>query len=598
MLKFNCNFNFESGDFLEQKFYFTLMWPDYDSGRKTEADIRSGKLSLFNQDLLERDVNAEMLLEGMEIRNENKGYIKMRLMDMVLDDKIIKYRQDVLKDFMEHPEIEQAFDSTLLPLITRLREMRKANISHDDSSRKTAWRIEMLKMYMQCVDMLYELICTKENDYKSEGMCKLRTMLSSIYNSEGYKDLKNILPDLYDKLQTMKSVTIGINLNNELRPVEAVLLSIEEKPFKQKGLVTSILGLHKNDENYFGIGSFYSILKENKANSLDQGIMRDLEAVMKDSFKHLAEVLTRFEWIETEFLFELLPEVYYYIGGTRLAYKLKNAGLPVCFPQPAPKDERIFKVNDMYDASFAFRIMSDIGLDRLENIVVGNDAEMSDKAGRIFVLTGANQGGKTTFTRALGICQLLFQAGFPIPGTSGRISPVDNIYTHFPELEKNSISEGRLGEECIRLETILPRLTKYSMILMNESLSSTSHQECLFIAEEIMRYLRKVGARCVFATHIHELAENIPELNKEPALSDMVSLVAGVDEGTDFEVLTEEGRKTHQGSKRTYKIRPMPPQGKSFALDIARSYGISFKQLCQTHEEKFSDPNLDPSRGN
>ena len=77
----------------------------------------------------------------------------------------------------------------------------------------------------------------------------------------------------------------------------------------------------------------------------------------------------------------------------------------------------------------------------------------------------------------------------------------------------------------------------------------------------------------------------------------MVSLVAGVDEGTDFEVLTEEGRKTHQGSKRTYKIRPMPPQGKSFALDIARSYGISFNQLCQTHEEKFSDPNHDPSRG-
>ena len=132
---------------------------------------------------------------------------------------------------------------------------------------------------------------------------------------------------------------------------------------------------------------------------------------------------------------------------------------------------------------------------------------------------------------------------------------------------------------------------------MNESLSSTSHQECLFIAEEIMKYLRKVGARCVFATHIHELAENIPELNKVPALSDLVSLVAGVDEGTDMEVLTEEGRKKYQGSKRTYKIRPMPPQGKSFALDIAKTYGISFDQLCKTHDDKFSDPSVDPSRG-
>lgn len=582
---------------MEQKYAFSLMWPDYFEGRKIEEDIKAGKRALFNQEFLERDINAEMLLEGMEIRNENKNYIKMRLMDMVLDDKIIKYRQDILKEFIKYPDIEQSFDQTLLHTINRLRDMKKANIAHDDNIRKIAWRIEMLKMYMQCIEVLHDLICTPDKKFVSEGMCRFVEMINDIYNSEGYKELKRELPDLYDKLQTMKSVTIGINLDSELRPVEAVLLSIEEKPFKQRGLVTSLLGMRKNDDNYFGIGAFYSILRENKANTLDIGIMRDLDAVMNETFKHLGETLTRFEWIETAFLFELLPEVYYYIGGSRLALKLKSTGLPICFPEPAPKDERIFKVHDMYDASFALRIMSDIGLDHLENVVVCNDAEMSDQAGRIFILTGANQGGKTTFTRGMGICQLLFQAGFPIPGTSGRISPVDNIYTHYPELEKNSISEGRLGEECIRLETILPRLTKYSMILMNESLSSTSHQECLFIAEEIMRYLRKVGARCVFATHIHELAENIPELNKEPALSDLVSLVAGVDEDTEMEVLTEEGRKKYQGSKRTYKIRPMAPQGRSFALDIAKTYGISFDQLLKTHEEKFNSPDVDPSRG-
>lgn len=582
---------------MEQKYYFSLMWPDYKEGRQIEAAIRSGELSLFNQDLLERDINADMLLEGMEIRNENKSYIKMRLMDMVLDDNIIKYRQDILKDFIKYPDIEQSFDQTLLPMITRLREMRKANIAHDDNLRKIAWRIEMLKLYMQCVDILHGLICSPDKKFCSAGMTELQKMISNIYESEGYGELKRQIPDLYDKLQTMKGITIGINLDEQMRPAEAVVLSIEEKPFKQKGLVSSMFGLKKNDDSYHGIGAFYSILRENKANSLDIAIMRDIDSIMGDTFRHLGETLTRFEWIETAFLFELLPEVYYYIGGSRLAAKLKNSGLPVCFPEPAPKDERIFKVNDMYDASFALRIMSDIGLDDLSNVVVCNDAEMSDKAGRIFILTGANQGGKTTFTRALGICQLLFQAGFPIPGTSGRISPVDNIYTHFPELEKNSISEGRLGEECIRLETILPRLTKYSMILMNESLSSTSHQECLFIAEEIMKYLRRVGARCVFATHIHELAENIPDLNSVPALSDMVSLVAGVDEGTDMEVLTEEGRKKYEGSKRTYKILPMPPQGKSFAMDIARTYGISFDQLCRTHDEKYEQPGIDPSRG-
>jgi len=107
------------------------MWPDYAAGRKIESDIKSGKYALFNQDLLERDINLDMIINGMDIRNENSRYIKARLMDMSLDDKIIKYRQDVLKDFMEHKEIEQAFDITLLPSITRLQEMKKSSLKEE-----------------------------------------------------------------------------------------------------------------------------------------------------------------------------------------------------------------------------------------------------------------------------------------------------------------------------------------------------------------------------------------------------------------------------------------------------------------------------------
>ncbi len=263
----------------------------------------------------------------------------------------------------------------------------------------------------------------------------------------------------------------------------------------------------------------------------------------------------------------------------------------MCFPEALPMDKREFNVHDIYDLSFALRVMSDTGITKLDNVIVTNDLVFDDKNGRIGILTGANQGGKTTITRAFGLAQLMFQAGLPITGTSGRISPCDKLLTHFPELEKNSVSEGRLGEECVRLEAILPQLTKYSIILMNESLSSTSHKECYTIATEIMRYLRKIGVRALFGTHIHELAEDIPELNKEDGLSDMVSLVAGVDESSTLEVMTEEGiKKLSSGSKRTYKITAMPPQGRSFALDIARNYGISFEQLVESQKE-FANKN-------
>ncbi|MBQ3847508.1 MAG: hypothetical protein II748_01480 [Clostridia bacterium] len=570
---------------MDQKYHFSLLWPDWKSGRRREIETIRGKGTHFNQEFLERDINVETLLDGMQVRNESKGYVKARLTDMVTDENVIKYRQDVLKDFMKYPDIEDAFDHDILPHVTQLHKMETTNISHDDNIRKIAWRIDMLRIYSECVDILRGVFCTEGRHFESEGIKRLIEMLNGIIKEPGYQELIRLLPDMLEKINTCSGVTIGVNLDSRLQPQEAVLLTIEPKPFKNRGLVTTLFGNKRNDEKYFGMGAFYSILKETTAGALDQAIMRDLSRVMKDTFNHLGESLAKFEWIETAFLTDLLPEAYYYIGGARLAHNLTKSGMPVCFPEAAPMDERIFRIKDIYDASFALKVISDTQINKLDRIIVTNDVEMSNEAGHIFILTGANQGGKTTFTRAIGIAQLLYQAGFPVPGRSGRISPVDNILTHFPELEKNSISEGRLGEECIRLEAILPRLTKYSMLLMNESLSSTSHQECLTISEEIMRYLRTVGVRTVFATHMHELAEEIPELNKEPGLSNMVSLVAGVDESADMEVMTEDGIKRYSGSKRTYRIVPMPPQGKSFALDIARTYGISYNQLLDSREK-------------
>ena len=572
-------------DPLYQKHSFSLLWPDYAAGRAKEQAYKDGSGRLFNQDIMERDVNANMIFQGMDIRTEGKDYILARISDMVTDEATISYRQAVLKDFLKYPEIEVLANSDLLPLIIQLGRMEKTNLAHDDDVRKTVWRMELLKVYVQIMTALDRIFCSPNREFDSEGLVKLRELVSSIVKDENYHELVALLPTLSDDIKGIQSVTLGVNLDNELHPVESVLLSVSEKPIKKRGVLSKLFGTKTNEDKYFGIGTFYSILKDNSAGTLDAAVMRDLYSVMKDTFKHLSDSLNRFERVESAFLFELMPEISFYIGGTHLVNRLKGAGLPVCFPVPLPMDERRFDVKDIYDVSFAIRVMADTGINKLDNVIVTNDFVMGEKEGRIGVLTGANQGGKTTITRAIGLCQLMFQAGLPVAGTSGKISPCDNVFTHFPELEKNSVSEGRLGEECVRLEQILPKLSKYSMILMNESLSSTSHQECLFIATEIMRYLRTIGARALFATHIHELAENIPELNKEPGLSDMMSLVAGIDESSGLEVMTEDGiRKFQTGSKRTYKITRMPPQGRSFALDIARTYGISYDQLMKSRE--------------
>lgn len=579
-----------------QKYHFSLLWPDYDAGRAHEEAVKKPEGRLFNQDFMERDINASMILEGMEVRNEARAYIAGRISDMLRDGETIAYRQAIMQDFMRYPEIETLANTELQPLTVQLARMEKTNLSHDDEVRKVAWRMELLKIYVQSVRILERIFCSGQREFRSEGLLRLRKMITEIIGDPSFHELEGLLPKLGDNIRSVQSVTLGVNLDDEMRPCEAVLLSVQEKPIKKRGLLSGLFGTRTNEDSYYGIGTFYSIMKDNSAGTLDAAIMRDLSLVMHDTFKHLADALARYERVEASFLFELMPEIAFYIGGCHLAGKLTASGLPVCFATPRPAEERCMHVSGLYDVSFAIRVMSDTGLTKLDNVVVTNELTMDDRAGRIAILTGANQGGKTTFTRALGLAQLMFQAGLPIGGVSGEISPVDNIYTHFPELEKNSVSEGRLGEECVRLETILPRLSEKSLILMNESLSSTSHQECLFIATEIMRYMRRVGCRALFATHIHELAENIPELNREEGLSDMVSLVAGVDESQDLEVMTEDGiKKFNSGNKRTYKILPMPPQGRSFALDIARTYGISFEQLLSSHKALGGKTGAGPS---
>ena len=157
-----------------------------------------------------------------------------------------------------------------------------------------------------------------------------------------------------------------------------------------------------------------------------------------------------------------------------------------------------------------------------------------DDDGRIGILTGPNQGGKTTYTQMVGLCQLLAQTGLWVPAAQARLSPVDNIYTHYPVEEQLAKGTGRFGEEAQRLSQIFARGTRHSLILLNESLASTNPGESLYIAQDIVRILRRLGARAIFATHLHELAADVAALNASTTgESRIVSLVASRTEAGD-----------------------------------------------------------------
>ena len=196
--------------------------------------------------------------------------------------------------------------------------------------------------------------------------------------------------------------------------------------------------------------------------------------------------------------------------------------------------------------------------------VVRNDFGFSSENG-IYIMTGPNRGGKTTFTQAVGLIILLAQNGLYVPAESVSLSPCDNIFTHFPADENQTVNLGRLGEESQRISEIFTLASDKSLLLFNESLASTSFSEGLYIARDVVKALRSLGARTIFNTHMHELAMNLEEINAEDGELAVSSLVTGLYEG-----------------KRSYKVYIAPPDGFSYARDIAEKYGVTYEQLMKS----------------
>ena len=219
-------------------------------------------------------------------------------------------------------------------------------------------------------------------------------------------------------------------------------------------------------------------------------------------------------------------------------------------------EERAFSAVNLYNPCVALKI---------DDEIVPNDIDFDEKA-TIYVLTGPNRGGKSVITCAIGLAQVMLQLGMYVPAERASISPVDGIYTHFPTGAEDTIDKGRLGEECARLGEIFDCITANSLVLLDESLSSTGSFEASYIAAEVLGGLAHVGCRCLFSTHLHELAAEIDNINKRSLQDHGVAidtLVAGI---------VGEG-------KRSFRITRAKPDGKSYARDIAESYGLTYETI-------------------
>ena len=557
----------------------SLLFPD--------QNLKFNKLS----DVTLHDIGMDNIVTKLSIQPAEQTYI-YNVMSMMTDSpQNAKYRSDIFDDLMNNRDMREK----IVALFDRINFLREyGSYKHDHDHELGVWdlmhRLEEINDYIQCLDSIYE--CLSKADIHSEGLLSLRDYVKKLCEDNGYEGLKKDISLLRADTQNLKSVTLGVNLNERFEVSGIGVVSLNNKPFTKSHIVSHFVdkvsrkdnikngnewnGDYKYDEftiknngnsdaplvfPVFSPMALMTLKYVTEADNLTRSIPKHMdditERMLSSTVKHLRDVLGKYTTLTITNITDLMPEFIYYIRWVEYIEKLQEKGFK--FSKPTiienPEDGISMKAYRIYN-------MKLVETDLLEEkSIVTNDLDFSDEH-RLYMLTGANRGGKTTITQAIGQLFFLAQGGIYVPGAVFEYTPVDAIYTHFPADEDQTLDLGRLGEECKRFRTIFMEATKNSLLLLNETFSTTSFEEGYFIARDCSRAILEKGCRTIYNTHMHKLAYDIDELNETSGQFKAASLIVASDNGV-----------------RSYKVRLAPPVGLSYAADIAKKYGVTYEML-------------------
>ncbi len=473
------------------------------------------------------------------------------------DPETLHYRQAAFKDFRTLPQLRETFRE-LLPRFDELAAFGAARRDATSPLQQTIWRLSELELLVECAEKLSSALDSEKRP-ESTALNDIARYLDEMRSRTEYQTMRARLPELRKGLQYKRSVTLGVNLDEKLRPVEVAVLDINDRPFTERSLIARLFGYNRDysvQSNVLSTPIPSELSAQPRSRIPLAPLFQEIEQLLSGALRPIQRELRAFVHENTSIFRGLRVEAAFFLGAVRLAERLEAMGLPTCLPT-IHSGVHSETIEGMYNIHLALRSEK---RGRSGEPVVVNDLEFASDR-RFYVLTGPNQGGKTTFTQAAGIAYVFAQSGLFTPGRSAELKPVDVIETHFPTAEHGSLDTGRLADEARRLSQIIDAITDRSLVLLNESFASTSPHEAVSLAAEILRVLSETGVRGVYATHLHELALRCQEF------------------GAGVAPLTAEAVVEGESAKRTYRVRQGSPDGDSFARDIALKHGLSYEQM-------------------
>ncbi len=517
--------------------------------------------------------DMEQNLELAQLAGQISSYYSNRTLELLTefccDKEVIEYRLDVLEDFMRVPKLAATVKKTVDIMLENDRK-NIYRLSAPDSFSMLAEALQAYEAYVDCMELLHSFYEESRDKLHSAGVIGMFGYFEEQRRDPHYAQLKQETAELRAMIKNrVRSVTVAINLDETLVPVSAGILELSDEPYILKPSLLDRIIYHganfQSSKIVKSVRNKYTGLNtdgEPNLNAADKALFDELSALTDGFVQKLADVLEEYQKITLKDMYSISYQLDFYLGAIDMINLCTSCGMKMSRPVIS-EDKTVIK--GLFDPIYFREARTHNMRSKEQKPVVLNDITFGEGED-FYLLTGANNGGKTTFVRAVGICFAMAQAGLYVPAESCLLRPADYIYTHFPKEEQTGINASRFTTEIKQFRTISDTITERSLLFMNESIQSTTPTECVDIAYEMVKIFTTIGVRGIFATHLPELAAKVEELNGSGIRSKVGSLIVLTDEAT---------------GERKYKVVKGQPSRTSYARSILNEFGISYEEIIK-----------------